>query len=94
MSTNARPETADQRLWPSSQTRQVLGLIRRWQRRRSGQPPDQCGEHGSVCPVQAGSGVGAAEHGDLVPQYEEFEFFVEDVRPSSRSSPGVRWKIK
>ena len=34
---------------------------------RAGQPPDERGEDGSVCPVQAGSGVGAAEHGDLVP---------------------------
>ena len=29
---------------------------------RSGQPPDQCGEHGPVRPVQAWSGVGAAEY--------------------------------
>ena len=40
---------------------------------RSGQPPDERGEHGPVCPVQAGSGVGAAEHGDLVPQHEQLD---------------------
>ena len=40
---------------------------------RSGQPPDEGGEHGPVCPVQAWSWVGAAEHGDLVPQHEELD---------------------
>ena len=34
---------------------------------RVGQPLDERGEHGPVCPVQVGSGVRAAEHGDLVP---------------------------
>ena len=39
----------------------------------SRQPPDQCGEHGPVRPIQAWSGVGAAPDGDLVPQHEQFD---------------------
>ena len=39
----------------------------------SGQPPDEGGEHGPIGPVQAWSWVGAAEHGDLVPQHEQFD---------------------
>ena len=40
---------------------------------RSGQPLDERGEHGPVCPVQAGSGVRATEHGDLVPEDEQLD---------------------
>ena len=40
---------------------------------RSGQPPDEGGEHGPVGPVQAWSWVGAAQHGDLVAQHEELD---------------------
>ena len=40
---------------------------------RSGQPPDEGGEHGPVRPVQARTWVGTAEHGDLVPQHEELD---------------------
>ena len=40
---------------------------------RSGQPPDEGGEHGPVRPVQAWSWVGAAQHGDLVAQHEELD---------------------
>ena len=40
---------------------------------RSGQPPDEGGEHGSVGPVQAWSWVGAAQDGDFVAQHEEFD---------------------
>ena len=40
---------------------------------RSRQEPDERGEHGSVRPLQAGSGAGAAEYGDLVPQHEELD---------------------
>ena len=40
---------------------------------RVGQPLDERGEHGAVCPVQVGSGVRAAEHGDLVPEDEQFD---------------------
>jgi hypothetical protein len=38
----------------------------------SGQPPDERGEHGPVRPVQPWSWVGAAEHGDLVAQHDQF----------------------
>ena len=38
-----------------------------------GQPPDEGGEDGSVRPVHAWFRVRAAEHGDLVPQHEEFD---------------------
>ena len=40
---------------------------------RSRQPPNERGEHSPVCPVQVGSGVGAAEHGDLVPEDEQLD---------------------
>ena len=40
---------------------------------RSGQPPDEGGEHGPVRPVQAWSWVGAAQDGDLVAQHEELD---------------------
>jgi hypothetical protein len=41
---------------------------------RSRQPPDEGGEDGPVRPVQAWSSrVGAAKHGDLVPQDEEVD---------------------
>ena len=39
----------------------------------SGQPLDEGGEHGPVRPVQAWSGVGAAQDGDLVAQHEELD---------------------
>jgi hypothetical protein len=39
----------------------------------SGQPSDERGEHGSVRPVQAWPGVGAAQDGDLVPKHEELD---------------------
>jgi len=42
---------------------------------RSGQPPDERGEHGSVRPPQAWSRVAAPEHGDLVSQHEELDVF-------------------
>jgi hypothetical protein len=37
-----------------------------------GQEPDQGGEDGAVGPVQARPGMGAAQHGDFVPQHEQF----------------------
>jgi hypothetical protein len=36
-----------------------------------GQVPDQRGQHRSVGPVQPGPGLGAARHGDLVPQHQQ-----------------------
>ena len=38
-----------------------------------GQVSDECGEQGSVGPVEAGLGVGSAEYGDLVAQDEELD---------------------
>ena len=38
-----------------------------------GQASDECGEQGSVGPVEAGLGVGSAEYGDLVAQDEELD---------------------
>ncbi|MGH3798218.1 MAG: hypothetical protein ACRDR6_16930 [Pseudonocardiaceae bacterium] len=37
------------------------------------QLPDQCGEDRAICPVQAGLGVGSAQHGDFVTQHQEFD---------------------
>jgi len=36
------------------------------------QVPDQRGHDGPVSPVEAGPGVGAAQHGDFMPQDEQF----------------------
>ena len=41
----------------------------------SGQPLDERGEDGSVCPVHARSWVGAAQDGDFVPQHEKLDVF-------------------
>jgi hypothetical protein len=40
---------------------------------RSGQPPDEGGENRPVRPVQARTGVGAAQDCNLVPQHEELD---------------------
>ena len=37
----------------------------------SRQEPDQRGEDGAVGPVEPGPRIGAAQHGDLVPQHEQ-----------------------
>src|SRR5271165_7042098 len=37
-----------------------------------GQEPDQRGHDGSISPVEPGPGVSAAQHGDLVPQHQQF----------------------
>ena len=47
---------------------------------------DQCGEHGPVRPVQAWSGAGAAQDGDLVPQHEQFDVLGGGRGPSSKTS--------
>ena len=39
---------------------------------RSGQLPDQRGQYGPVGPAQPGPRVTPAQHGDLVPQHEQF----------------------
>ena len=61
---------------------------------RSGQPPDEGGERVPVGPLQRRSWVGAAQHGDLVPQHRSSMSLVEDVRLNSRSSPSTCRKIK
>jgi len=38
-----------------------------------GQALDECGEQGSVGPIQARPRVGSAEYGDLVAQDEQFD---------------------
>jgi len=38
-----------------------------------GQDADQRGEDRTVGPVQVGPGMGAAQHGYLVPQHEQFD---------------------
>ena len=40
-----------------------------------GEASDQHGEYGSVGPVQARSGVGSAQYGDLVAQDEQLDVF-------------------
>jgi hypothetical protein len=49
------------------------------------QPLDECGEDRSVCPVQAGLGVGSAQHGDFVTRYQELTSLDADERLSSNS---------
>jgi hypothetical protein len=39
----------------------------------AGQPPDERGEYGPVCPAQAWSWVGTAQDGDFVAQHEELD---------------------
>jgi hypothetical protein len=51
----------------------VFGVTRRLAAQCSGQPPDERGEHGPVGPVQAGSGVGAAEYGEFVAQHKQLD---------------------
>jgi hypothetical protein len=53
----------------------------------SGQPLDQGGEHGPVRPVQAWSGVGAAQYGDLVPQHEQFDVLGGGRAAQQRDQP-------
>jgi len=36
-----------------------------------GQEPDQRGHDGSVGPVEPGSGLGAAQYGDFMPQHQQ-----------------------
>ena len=61
---------------------------------RTGQPPDESGGHGPVRPVQARTGVGAAQDSGLVAQHEELDVLVEDLRPTRRTSPTTCRKIK
>ena len=51
----------------------VPGVITRCARSVLGHMPDQRGENGAAGPVQPGLGLGAAQHGNLVPQHEQFD---------------------
>ena len=53
---------------------------------RSGQPPHERGEDGSVRPVQARSWVGAAQDGDFVAQHEELDV-LGGGRPALSAGP-------
>ena len=59
-----------------------------------GQVSDECGEQGSVGPVEAGLGVGSAEYGDLVAQDEQLDVLGREARPSSDSQWRIRSKIR
>jgi hypothetical protein len=60
----------------------------------SGQEPDQHGEDRVVGPVQPGPRSGAAQHGDLVPQHQQFRVFDAEERPSRTSQPQTRMKMR
>src|SRR3954447_25019116 len=49
----------------------VLGVTKRWH--LSARGGRRMSAANTACPLQAGSGVGAAEYGDLVSQYEELD---------------------
>jgi hypothetical protein len=51
------------------------------------QEPDQRGEDRAVGPVEPGPGMGAAPHGDLVPEHEQFGVLEAGDRPSGTSQP-------
>jgi hypothetical protein len=54
----------------------------------SGQVPDQRSQHGPVGPVQPGPGIGAAEHGDFVPQHQQLNVF-ESPRAAEQDKPAA-----
>ena len=54
----------------------------------SRQEPDQRGEERAVGPVQPGPGIGAAQHGDLVPQDEQFGV-LGGRRPAEQDQPAA-----
>jgi hypothetical protein len=60
----------------------------------SGQMPDQRGEDRSVGPVQPGPGLGAAQHGDPVPQHQQLRVLSAGERPARTSQPQSRTKIR
>jgi hypothetical protein len=60
----------------------------------SGQPPDEGGEHGPVCPVQRGLGLVRRSTATSCRRTRSSMSFVEDARPISRTSPSVCWKIR
>jgi hypothetical protein len=50
--------------------------------------PDQRSQHGPVGPVQPGPGIGAAQHGDLVPQHQQLNVF-ENPRAAEQDKPAA-----
>jgi hypothetical protein len=54
----------------------------------SRQEPDQRGEDCAVGPVQPEPGIGTAQHGDLVPQYEQFDV-LGGRRPAEQDQPAA-----
>jgi len=54
----------------------------------SRQEPDQRGEDRPVGPVEPGPGIGAAQHGDLVPQHEQLGV-LEGRRPAEQNQPAA-----
>jgi hypothetical protein len=58
------------------------------------QEPDQRGEDCAVGPVEPRPGIGAAQHGDLVPQHEQLGVWEGDDRPSRTSQLHSRAKMR
>ena len=54
----------------------------------SRQEPDQRGEDRTVGPVQPGRGIGAAQHGDLMPQHEQLGV-LGSGRPAKQDQPAT-----
>jgi len=52
-----------------------------------GKEPDQRGEDRAIGPVQLGPGRGTAQHGNLVPQYQQLDVLGGGERPSRTSQP-------
>ena len=52
------------------------------------QEPDQRGEDRAVGPVQPGPGIGAAQHGDLMPQHEQLRV-LGGRRPAEQDQPAA-----
>jgi len=55
----------------------------------SRQQADQRSENRAVGPVQPGSGIGAAQHDDLVPQHEQFGV-LGGRRPAEQDQPATK----
>jgi hypothetical protein len=52
------------------------------------QVPDECGEHRAVGAVEPGLPIGAAQHGDLVPQHEQLRV-LGGRRPAEKNHPAA-----
>jgi hypothetical protein len=52
------------------------------------QEPDQRGEDDTISPVQSGPRMGPAQHGDLVPQHEQFGV-LGGRRPAEQDQPAA-----